>query len=154
VDWETSYSLHADAIAEWFMQHVDAAWPDVRRQTLDLMQRDRDLREIAALVGPEALQDGDRLLLESARIVRDSVLGQSAYDPNDALSPPEKTFLLASLAQAILVAGQQAIAGGKTFEQLDLSRVSRLLSEMRMAPIAEMAERAAVVRTSLLELTR
>jgi V/A-type H+-transporting ATPase subunit A len=154
VDWETSYSLYAEAIAPWFVKQIDPQWSMVRRATLDLMQRDRDLREIAALVGPDALQDGDRLLLEAARIVRDSVLGQSAYDPNDALSPPSKTFLLASLAHGILVAGQAAIAAGRTFEQLDLSRVTRLLAEMRTAPAGELEPRAQRVRMALQELGR
>jgi V/A-type H+-transporting ATPase subunit A len=154
VDWETSYSLHAGTIAPWFVEHVDPAWPAVRRDTLELLERDRDLREIAALVGPEALQDSDRMLLEAARVVRDSVLGQSAYDPNDAHSAVAKTFLLASLAQGILAAGQQAIAAGMAFEQLDLSRAGRLLAEMRMAPAGELEARAREVRSALQELGR
>jgi V/A-type H+-transporting ATPase subunit A len=70
VDWDVSYSLQADAVAPWFAEHVGPDWDACRRRTLDLMQRERELREIAGLVGPEALQDRDRLLLEAARIVR------------------------------------------------------------------------------------
>ncbi len=118
------------------------------------MQRDRDLREIAALVGPEALQDGDRLVLEVARVVRESVLGQSAYDPNDALSTVAKTFLLASLARGILTAGAQAIAAGRGYEQLDLSRPARLLAELRDAAPDRIDACAGAVRLALEELAR
>jgi V/A-type H+-transporting ATPase subunit A len=143
VDWETSYSLYAEATAGWFAERAGADWPELRRATLELLQRDRELREIAALVGPEALQDGDRLLLEIARIVRETVLGQSAYDPNDALSPVEKTYLLASLAQQLFRAGRRALDTGTAFEQLDLGPPRRLLAALRRAAPAEVATRAA-----------
>ncbi len=149
VDWETSYSLHAESTTAWFVAHVDADWPAVRRETLALLQRDRDLREIAALVGPEALQDEDRLLLEAARLVRDHVLGQSAYDPNDALSTLTKTFLLASLAREVLTAGTRALAAGRSFEQLELTGITRLMAELRSAPIGELDARAAALRQAL-----
>lgn len=152
VDWETSYSLQADATTAWFVEQVDPAWPAVRHEVLALMQRERDLREIAALIGPEALQDDDRLLLETARIIRDNVLGQNAYDPNDAHSSIVKTFLLASLALAIHDAARAAIAAGRAYERLDLSAAARRLGELRDAPEAERDACVAAVRAAMAEL--
>lgn len=149
VDWETSYSLYAEATAPWFQERAGADWPALRHATLELLQRDRELREIAALVGPEALQDEDRLLLEAASIVRDMVLGQSAYDPNDALSPVEKTYLLASLARDVWEQGRAALAAGKAFEQLDLATPRRLLAQLRESAGEALAERAGAVRAAL-----
>ena len=154
VDWETSYSLYAEATAGWFAERAGADWPELRRATLELLQRDRELREIAALVGPEALQDGDRLLLEIARIVRETVLAQSAYDPNDAFSPVEKTHLLASLAQELLRAGKRSMDAGTVFEQLDLGPARRLLAALRRAGPAEVAARAADARAAVEALGR
>ena len=149
VDWETSYSLYADATASWFAERVGADWPELRRATLELLQRDRELREIAALVGPEALQDGDRLLLEIARVVRETVLGQSAYDPNDALSPVEKTYRLAALAQMLLRAGRRALGAGTPFERLDLGPPHRLLAALRRAAPGEVDARAAEAQAAV-----
>ncbi|HSC57962.1 MAG TPA: V-type ATP synthase subunit A [Gemmatimonadales bacterium] len=149
VDWETSYSLYADDTAPWLQAHGGADWPELRRATLELLQRDRELREVAALVGPESLQDADRLLLECARIVRDTVLGQSAYDPNDAYSPTGKTWLLAALAHALLARAQRALASGAAFEQLDLATPEGLLAALRLAPAAELDARGRAVRAAL-----
>ena len=154
VDWETSYSLYAEATAGWFAERAGADWPELRRATLELLQHDRELREIAALVGPEALQDADRLLLEIARIVRETVLGQSAYDPNDAFSPVEKTHLLAALAQELLRAGKRALDAGTVFEQLDLGPPRRLLAALRRAAPTEVAARAADARAVVEALGR
>ena len=56
----------------------------LRDEALELLQRERELARSAELVGPEALQDADRLVLEAARLLREGFLGQSAYDPADA----------------------------------------------------------------------
>jgi V/A-type H+-transporting ATPase subunit A len=107
------------------------------------MQRDRELREIAGLVGPEALQDGDRLLLEAARVVRDAVLAQSAFDPNDAFSSVAKTYRLATLAQALYAAGLAAIERGAAIDRLDLAPARQALAAARRAAPAEFDTRAA-----------
>ncbi len=142
VDWETSYSLHADALAPWFARSAGTDWPEIRRGTLELMQRDRQLREIASLVGPEALQDRDRLLLEAARVVRETVLGQSAFDPNDAYSPLEKTYRLAALAHALYRAGLEALDRGTPIERIDIAGAQRALAAARRATSQEFAARA------------
>ena len=142
VDWETSYSLQAEALGAWFAASVGSDWPQIRRDTLELMQRDRDLREIAGLVGPEALQDRDRLLLEAAQLVRDTVLGQSAYDPNDAYSPVAKTYRLAAVAHALYGAGLRALEAGVPIERIDLGPVRRALAAARRAAPADFEARA------------
>jgi V/A-type H+-transporting ATPase subunit A len=138
VDWETSYSLHADRTAPWFAANGGPEWPALRRETLELLQRERELREIAGLIGPEALQDKDRLLLEAARLVREAVLAQSAFDPNDALSPVGKTYQLALLARGAYRAGLAALDRGATFDRLNLVPVRRALSAIRWGAPAQL----------------
>jgi V/A-type H+-transporting ATPase subunit A len=154
VDWETSYTLHDDVTAAWFAEHVGTDWPDLRRATLELLQKERELREIAGLVGSDALQDPDRLLLEAAVLVRETVLAQSAYDPNDAMSPVGKTYRLAALAQAAYRAGIAALQRGVAFERLELVPVRRALAALRRSSVAEMEARAAEARAAIGALER
>jgi V/A-type H+-transporting ATPase subunit A len=133
VDWETSYSLHTDQLMPWFSQHVGIDWPALRHDTLELLQRDRDIREIAALVGPGALQDLDRLVLETARAVREAVLGQSAFDPKDAVSSVEKTYQLAALTNRLYRGASGALASGATFDSLRLTPARQALLALRDA---------------------
>jgi V/A-type H+-transporting ATPase subunit A len=153
VDWETSYSLHAEQTAAWFAEHGGPEWPSLRREALDLMQRERELREIAGLIGPEALQDKDRLLLEAARLVREALLGQSAFDPNDALSPVSKTYRLALLARAAYQAGLTALGRGATFDRLNLAPVHRALVALRWAPAADLEIRVAEAERAIHEVS-
>jgi len=134
VDWSVSYSLQAERLAPWFDQHVGGGWSALRRDALELLQRGRELRDIASLVGPDALQDADRLTLESARDLQELVLGQSAYDPNDALSPPEKTHHLASLALALHGRGLASIQAGTPFDRLEIGPARQAIAALRSAP--------------------
>lgn len=149
VDWETSYSLYVDATADWFAANAGADWPALRRLMLDLLQHDRELREVAALVGADGLQDTDRLILEVAQVARDAVLGQSAYEPADAWSPIAKTYLLASLVHELHQAGQRALERGVTFEALDFAAPRRLLMDLRRTPAAECDAKATDIRAAL-----
>jgi V/A-type H+-transporting ATPase subunit A len=137
VDWEVSYSLYADTMANAFNATIDPRWSAARARVLDLLQRDAELREVASVVGPEALEDHDRLLLAAAAAVREFVLGQSAFDPNDASSPPHKTFALADAAMRAFDAANDALTRGHTFVQLSYDGVRRALAALRDAPASD-----------------
>ncbi len=138
VDWETSYTLYADATAPWFADAAGKDWTHLRRDILELLQRERELREIAGLIGAEALQDADRLVLEAAAVVREAVLGQNAYDPNDAVSPLGKTYRLAFLARSLYESARDALRAGVPFEALDLGPARHTLVVARYAPPEEL----------------
>jgi V/A-type H+-transporting ATPase subunit A len=134
VDWQISYSLDAPAMGEHFDRTVDAGWSAARARALDQLQRDAELREVASVVGPDALEDKDRLLLASAAALREFVLGQSAYDPNDASSPPAKTFALASAAMLVFDTASEALQAGTVFADLPVGEMRRALAALRDAP--------------------
>jgi len=137
VDTGTSFSLYAEAMGRWFADQVDADWGRTRADILALLQRDAELREVAGVVGPESLEDGDRLLLAVSSLVRDAVLGQSAFDPNDAYSSPDKTHRLARAALDLLARGREALAAGAAFADLELGPARRAMAALRDAPAAE-----------------
>lgn len=152
VDWETSYSLYEGQTSSWFAENVAADWPELRREMLSLLGRDRELREIAGLVGHEALQDQDRLLLEAARVIREVVLGQDAYAPHDAASTAEKTHRLALLARQFFRTAQEGLEAGVALEHLDLSVLRQRLVTLRHVPDEEFPLRASEVETAISSL--
>lgn len=148
LDWEASYSLYVDATARWFAERTGHDWSALRRETLAILARDADLREVAGLVGVEALQDRDRLVLEVAALVREVLTGQNASDPNEADSPVDRTYRLASLVHAFYRAALRALDSGAALESLDIASVRRVLVSLRSVPVErfiDAAERAAAV---------
>jgi len=148
VDWEASYSEYLASTRPWFAEEAGEEWDGTRRRLLELLQRGREILEIAALIGADALQDEDRLTLESARVIRELVLAQSAYSPTDAASPVGKTLALGRLTLSLDRAARDALAAGRAFERLELGGARGAIARVRDAgpaewgPAAEAAEAA------------
>jgi V/A-type H+-transporting ATPase subunit A len=134
VDWETSFTLQGEDVLPWFEREGGAQWAELRQEILTLLQRDRELREVAGLVGPDALEDRDRLVLESARLARELLVAQSAYDPADATSPLTKTHALADLVVRFHRSAGGAIAAGRAFATIDVAGARRAIARIRSKP--------------------
>lgn len=100
VNWNQSYSLYFNELQPWFKENAPAGWGERRQQAVDLLQQDTELQEIVQLVGPDALQDQERLVLEFARMLKENFLQQNAFSDDDAYSSLEKT---GGLLDALLV---------------------------------------------------
>jgi V/A-type H+-transporting ATPase subunit A len=97
IDWLTSYSLYLDSLEDWYRAQIGPEWSALRKDGMALLQRDEELREIVMLVGPDALSESQRVILEAARMIKEDFLIQSALHPVDSYCSTEKTFRLMSL---------------------------------------------------------
>jgi V/A-type H+-transporting ATPase subunit A len=135
VDWAISFSLDAERLRGWFEREGGAGFGALREQATKLLQRERELAEVAELVGTESLQDGERLVLETARLLREGFLRQSAYDPADASCPPAKA---SEMLRAFLdwhARAAEAVAAGVPLRAiLDAGVAGRFLQLARASP--------------------
>ena len=92
INWMASYSGYIQDLAEWWHKNVDKNWNSYREEAMRILQAEDDLKNIVKLVGPEALPDKQRLVLETARIIRIGLLQQNALDPIDTYCSPQKQF--------------------------------------------------------------
>ena len=90
VNWNRSYSLYFDALKGWFEENAPGNWIKRRQEMVSLLQREAELQEIVQLVGPDALQDAERLIMEVARLIREVFLQQNAFSDNDGFCGMEK----------------------------------------------------------------
>jgi V/A-type H+-transporting ATPase subunit A len=91
VNWNQSFSLYFHDLDPWFREHAPAGWTERRQQGVDMLQKDTELQEIVQLVGPDALQDNERLILEISRMIKEVFLQQNAFSDDDAYSSLDKT---------------------------------------------------------------
>jgi V/A-type H+-transporting ATPase subunit A len=116
---------------------------------MKLLQKEREIAEVAELVGTESLQDAERLVLETARLLREGFLRQSANDPADASCPPHKAFQMLKLFLDWHVRASAAVAGGVPLRSvLDTGTGTRLV-RLAQTPAAEMDPAAAALRAEI-----
>ncbi len=92
VNWIRSYSLYLEDVEEWFSEKVARDWYQFRGRAMYILQKEVELQEIVQLVGPDALPDKEKIVLEIARIIREDFLQQSAYSDDDSFCPLEKQY--------------------------------------------------------------
>ena len=90
ISWLTSYSLYFDSLQQWYQKDIAEDWVELRREAMQILQRDEELREIVMLVGPDALSESQRVTLEAARMLKEDFLVQSAVHPIDSYCPLNK----------------------------------------------------------------
>ena len=118
VDWLESFSLFVDTAARWWHEHVGEDWLLLRNRALRLLTEAEELIRIVNLVGVEALSGQQRWTLESARLIREGLLQQSALEPKDSFCSPEKQYLLLSLMIDIYNRGAEMLRLGMPVQEL------------------------------------
>jgi V/A-type H+/Na+-transporting ATPase subunit A len=108
IDWTQSFTQYAERLTEWFEHEVGEEWATSRQETMRLLERERELQEIVQLVGLEAVQDSERVVLEAARLLREGFLRQNAFHEVDAICPLAKALWM---LRAILCFARNAARG-------------------------------------------
>ena len=97
INWLDSYSEYLEDVAGWWRNEVGVDWYKMRNQAMELLSEEDRLSQIVKLVGPDALPDEQRLILETARLLREGFLQQNAMDPVDAFSTVQKQIRMLDL---------------------------------------------------------
>lgn len=131
INWLLSYSLYTDNILEYWKKNIAEDYPAIRTQAMELLQEEAKLEEIVKLVGMEALSNREKLVLLSARSIREDFLFQNAFDPEDAYTTPKKQYGILKAVVTIYTAGLKAIENPE-FEFKNLAELE-ILQEVSKA---------------------
>ena len=128
VNWLESYSEYVENVAAWWREQVDRDWQTMRAQAMTILTEESRLERIVKLVGPDALPDEQRLVLETARLLREGFLQQSALDEIDAYSPVQKQIRMLDLILYFHQRAQRIIKRGALIVMIhDLPVVNKLM---------------------------
>ena len=132
INWMNSYSGYLADIAKWRSENISQDWLSLRSETYGILQREDTLKEIVKLLGPEALPDEEKLILEVARMIKIGILQQNSFDDVDTYCSPEKQFKLMKLQVDFYNKGQQALKDGASLADIRSMDVISLLLKARM----------------------
>lgn len=94
VSWIDSYSEYTDDIESWWQEEFDFSWEENRGRAMELFQTEQELQHIVKLIGPDALPDNQRLILETVRIIKEAFLEQNALSEEDTYCSIEKQIAM------------------------------------------------------------
>lgn len=112
INWLTSYSLYQDKVDVWADKNVDENFSEQRTEAMRLLQVEAELQEIVQLVGVDSLSDSDRLILETARSIREDFLHQNSFHEIDTYTSLHKQYRMLGLILKFKELGDKAIKEG------------------------------------------
>jgi V/A-type H+/Na+-transporting ATPase subunit A len=131
INWLLSYSLYLDNVATYFRETIGEQWNDMRREAMRLLQEEAELEEIVRLVGVDALSARERLILETAKSLREDFLHQNAMHEIDTYSSLKKQFAMLELI--IMYHHEASVIVEKGEIDLDLEKLFSLPVRERIA---------------------
>lgn len=90
INWNTSYSEYVDTLNRWYSANVGREFMADRQRIATLLHEENDLMEIVKLIGSDVLPDDQKLVIETAKVIRVGFLQQNAYHADDTYVPLEK----------------------------------------------------------------
>jgi V/A-type H+-transporting ATPase subunit A len=114
-----------------------------------LLQKESELQEIVKLVGPDALPPKERALLESARMIREDFLQQSAFHDIDTYCPEKKQYEMLRIISKFSDLIQNAIEKNVHIDDIISIKSRENIARMGTVPNKEFYKRFEKVENDL-----
>ena len=136
INWFMSYSEYMSFLEDWFQQ-IDKDSQRLCTEARALLREEEELKEIVALIGADILGDKQRGVFESAKMLKEYFLLQSAYHPVDTYCPIEKTYKMLRTILKFNDKSRTAIDSGVPLEKILALSVKEAISRLKIAPMDE-----------------
>jgi V/A-type H+-transporting ATPase subunit A len=134
INWLLSYSLYSESIKGYMNTRVAEEFSALRQEAMLLLEEEAELQEIARLIGVESLSPKERLVLESARSIREDFLHQNATHPQDTYTSMRKQYLMLRAILHYYHRGLQALEEGRGLESVLSLKVREKIAQMKYVP--------------------
>jgi len=131
ISWLDSYSEYLGDVRPWWEERVGSDWATAREEIMELLQKEVRLLQVVKLVGPDALPDSQRFVIEVCSMFKNAFLQQSAFDDVDRYSTVEKQLRMLLAIMAYWRRGQEAIKRGVTLHKLKRVKAVQDLVKMK-----------------------
>ncbi|MFQ6040786.1 MAG: V-type ATP synthase subunit A, partial [Candidatus Poribacteria bacterium] len=136
INWLTSYSLYLANLEEYFKTEIGEKWIQMRQEAMRLLEEEAELEEIVRLVGLDALSPENRLIMETARSIREDFLHQNAMHEVDTYTSLEKQYKMLELILFFHEHAEERLKGGAEIEAIaklevreEIARAKYILEE-------------------------
>ena len=131
INWITSYSEYVDDFEEYYRENVGEDFLSCRREINNLLLEENKLMEIVKLIGADVLPDDQKLVIETARLIRVGFLQQNAFHKDDTYVPLSKQLLMMKAILKLYKKSLERISAGKTFRAVSETGLFDKLVKMK-----------------------
>ena len=112
INWTMSYSEYSDDLSQYYNENVAPDFMKLRQGISNILHEETNLMEIVKLMGSDVLPDDQKILIETARVVRVGFLQQNAYHKDDTYVPLNKQYLMMKAILSLFEKSKNALSKG------------------------------------------
>ncbi|WP_028509076.1 V-type ATP synthase subunit A [Ruminococcus sp. NK3A76] len=112
INWNDSYSEYLDDIAQYFTDNVAADYMETRQRISSILSKENELMEIVKLMGSDVLPDDQKILIETARVIRVGFLQQNAFHKDDTYVDLDKQYRMMKIILLLFDKANEAAGRG------------------------------------------
>ncbi|MBI5035881.1 V-type ATP synthase subunit A [Candidatus Micrarchaeota archaeon] len=137
INWLKSYSLYGGELQDWFETNVSNDFYPLRAKAMALLQKEEELQNIVQLIGPDALPERERLVLEATKMIREDFLQQNSYDPDDAYTQPKKQYLMLKTILHYFDRANDALAAEVPLDKILSIKAKEEIARLKRVPFKD-----------------
>ena len=131
INWLNSYSLYTERLDPYWDEKFDDQWSGLRVEAMSLLEQEAQLNEVVRLVGIDALSRDERMVMETAKSLREDFLHQNAFHEIDTYASMDKQFKMLRTIVRFHHLGLDALHRGAPMNQLFNLPVREQIARMR-----------------------
>lgn len=131
INWLSSYSGYVNMLGEWYEENVAQDMMELRAKMLKILFEENKLQEIVKLVGEDVLPDDQRLILETAKILKVGFLQQNAYHKEDTYVPLNKQYKMLKVIETLYDNAYKAVKLGVPISSIKNKEIFEALYKMK-----------------------
>ena len=112
INWNDSYSEYIDEIADYFKENVAEDYMQTRQRISSILSKENELMEIVKLMGADVLPDDQKVLIETARVIRVGFLQQNAFHKDDTYVDLDKQYRMMKIILLLFDKANEAAGRG------------------------------------------
>ncbi|MDQ1328199.1 MAG: V/A-type H+/Na+-transporting ATPase subunit [Candidatus Poribacteria bacterium] len=138
ISWLSSYSLYTDELTDYYRSEIGDNWIQMRENARELLQKEADLDEIVRLIGIDSLSPDNRLVMETAKSIREDFLHQSAFHEVDTYTSFQKQFDMLELVMLFHQHAEEALKAGMSIMDIASLGVREEIARAKYIPETEL----------------
>jgi V/A-type H+-transporting ATPase subunit A len=140
INWLLSYSLYHDNLEAFLKDNIDEEFAVLKKEAMRILEEEATLLEIARLVGIDSLSFQDRLILETAKSIREDFLHQNAFHEIDTYTSLNKQYRMLKIILEFYRLGKAALSRGEDLEKIIKLPIREKISRLKYIAEANLAE--------------
>ena len=131
INWTTSYTEYYNDLLPWYKQNFGEDFPELRERIVALLNEESSLNEIVKLIGSDILPDDQKLVIETAKVIREGFLQQNAFHEHDTYMLPGNQMAMLRTILRLYDGARQLVSTGIPLRLLSETGIFSVLERMK-----------------------